>query len=70
MVADERLPAGTAGAGTLVVGVHAGYVDTDLAADIDAPKILAGDVAEAAMTGLLNDEPEARAAVNFPQVAW
>ncbi|MER7686885.1 SDR family oxidoreductase [Streptomyces sp. NPDC097610] len=44
--------------GTLVVGVHAGYVDTDLASDVDSPKILAGDVAEATMTGLLNDEPE------------
>lgn len=44
--------------GTLVVGVHAGYVDTDLAADIDSPKILAGDVAEKTMTALLNDEPE------------
>lgn len=43
---------------TLVVGVYAGYVDTDLAADVDSPKILAADVAEAAMTGLLNDEPE------------
>jgi NAD(P)-dependent dehydrogenase (short-subunit alcohol dehydrogenase family) len=46
------------GQGTLVVGVHAGYVDTDLAADIDSPKILAGDVAEKTMTALLNDEPE------------
>ncbi|MBB5932831.1 SDR family oxidoreductase [Streptomyces echinatus] len=46
------------GQGTLVVGVHAGYVDTDLAADIDAPKVLAADVAEQTMTGLLNDEPE------------
>jgi NAD(P)-dependent dehydrogenase (short-subunit alcohol dehydrogenase family) len=44
--------------GTLVVGVHAGYVDTDLAADVDSPKVLAGDVAEATMTGLLNDESE------------
>lgn len=43
---------------TLVVGVYAGYVDTDLAADVDSPKILAADVAEATMTGLLNDEPE------------
>ena len=44
--------------GTLVVGVHAGFVDTDLAAGVDSPKILAGDVAEATMTGLLNDESE------------
>ncbi|MFF1835699.1 SDR family oxidoreductase [Streptomyces sp. NPDC058231] len=44
--------------GTLVVGVHAGYVDTDLAADIDSPKILASEVAEKTMTALLHDEPE------------
>ncbi|MFF1964326.1 SDR family oxidoreductase [Streptomyces sp. NPDC058232] len=44
--------------GTLVVGVHAGYVDTDLAADIDSPKILASEVADKTMTALLNDEPE------------
>ncbi|WP_432018056.1 SDR family oxidoreductase [Streptomyces sp. 1222.5] len=44
--------------GTLVVGVHAGYVDTDLAADIDSPKILAADVAEMTMAALLDDAPE------------
>ncbi|MGX1547873.1 SDR family oxidoreductase [Streptomyces adustus] len=44
--------------GTLVVGVHAGYVDTDLAAFIDSPKISAADVAEKTMTALLDDEDE------------
>lgn len=44
--------------GTLVIGVHAGYVDTDLAADIDSPKILASDVAEQTMRALLDDETE------------
>ncbi|KOV58141.1 SDR family oxidoreductase [Streptomyces sp. MMG1121] len=44
--------------GTLVVGVHAGYVDTDLAADVDSPKILASEVADKTMTALLHDEPE------------
>lgn len=44
--------------GTLVVGVHAGYVDTDLAADIDSPKILPADVAEMTMAALLDDAPE------------
>ncbi|WP_328726909.1 SDR family oxidoreductase [Streptomyces sp. NBC_00259] len=44
--------------GTLVVGVYAGYVDTDLAADIDSPKILATDVAEKTMAALLNNESE------------
>ncbi|MEJ8661244.1 hypothetical protein [Streptomyces sp. MS1.AVA.4] len=41
-----------------MVGVYAGYVDTDLAADIDSPKILATDVAEKTMAALLNDESE------------
>jgi NAD(P)-dependent dehydrogenase (short-subunit alcohol dehydrogenase family) len=31
--------------GTLVVGVHAGYIDTDMAAGIDAPKVSPLDVA-------------------------
>ncbi|MEU1403508.1 SDR family oxidoreductase [Streptomyces sp. NPDC005728] len=44
--------------GTLVVGVYAGYVDTDLAADVDSPKILASEVAERTMAALLHDEPE------------
>ncbi|MEU1197409.1 SDR family oxidoreductase [Streptomyces sp. NPDC005813] len=44
--------------GTLVIGVHAGYVDTDLASSIDAPKIRASDVAEQTMAALLADEPE------------
>ncbi|MFB7331018.1 SDR family oxidoreductase [Streptomyces adustus] len=44
--------------GTLVVGVHAGYVDTDLAAFIDSPKISAADVAEKTMAALLNDDDE------------
>ncbi|MFC9640877.1 SDR family oxidoreductase [Streptomyces mirabilis] len=50
--------------GTLVVGVHAGFVDTDLSARIDEPKITAADVAEQTMqalthgwTEVLADEP-------------
>jgi NAD(P)-dependent dehydrogenase (short-subunit alcohol dehydrogenase family) len=31
--------------GTLVVGVHAGYIDTDMVASVDAPKIAPEDVA-------------------------
>jgi len=31
-------------AGTLVVGVHAGWIDTDMAATVEDPKISAGDV--------------------------
>ncbi|MFD7880248.1 SDR family oxidoreductase [Streptomyces sp. NPDC059766] len=54
--------------GTLVVGVHAGYVDTDLAASIDSPKISAADVAEQTMTALLNDEVEVLADERTRQV--
>ncbi|WP_270888780.1 SDR family NAD(P)-dependent oxidoreductase [Pedococcus sp. 5OH_020] len=35
--------------GTTVVGVHPGYVDTDLAAGVDAPKLAPGVVAAAAL---------------------
>lgn len=31
--------------GTLVVGVHAGFIDTDMAASVDAPKVAPEDVA-------------------------
>jgi NAD(P)-dependent dehydrogenase (short-subunit alcohol dehydrogenase family) len=41
--------------GTLVLGVHAGFVDTDLSAWVDAPKITAADVAEQTMQALAND---------------
>jgi NAD(P)-dependent dehydrogenase (short-subunit alcohol dehydrogenase family) len=44
--------------GTLVVGVHAGFVDTDLSAWTDAPKISAGTVAELTMDALLRDQAE------------
>ncbi|MEU1599966.1 SDR family oxidoreductase [Streptomyces sp. NPDC005708] len=44
--------------GTLVVGVHAGFVDTDLSAWVDAPKISAADVAEQTMQALAHDRSE------------
>lgn len=44
--------------GTLVVGVHAGFVDTDLSAWTDAPKIEASTVAELTMDALANDRLE------------
>ncbi|MFB4278076.1 SDR family oxidoreductase [Nonomuraea sp. MTCD27] len=44
--------------GTLVVGVHAGFVDTDLSAWTDAPKISAGTVAELTMDALIHDRFE------------
>ncbi|MGI5144033.1 MULTISPECIES: SDR family oxidoreductase [unclassified Streptomyces] len=44
--------------GTLVMGVHAGFVDTDLSAWVDAPKISAADVAEQTMQALAHDRSE------------
>lgn len=38
--------------GTLVVGVHAGFIDTDMAADVDAPKIAPQDVVNATLDAL------------------
>jgi NAD(P)-dependent dehydrogenase (short-subunit alcohol dehydrogenase family) len=47
------------GQGTQVVGVHVGFVDTDLTAAIDGPKVPAGDVAASALDALEVGEPEA-----------
>ncbi|MFE4415569.1 SDR family oxidoreductase [Streptomyces sp. NPDC056821] len=44
--------------GTLVVGVHAGFVDTHLSAWTDPPKIEAATVAELTMDALANDRLE------------
>ncbi|MFE9608154.1 SDR family oxidoreductase [Streptomyces sp. NPDC006012] len=44
--------------GTLVVGVHAGFVATELSSFTDAPKISAADVAEQTMDALENDRVE------------
>lgn len=44
--------------GTLVVGVHASFVDTELSAWTDAPKISSATVAELTMDALLHDRPE------------
>jgi NAD(P)-dependent dehydrogenase (short-subunit alcohol dehydrogenase family) len=44
--------------GTLVVGVHAGYVDTDATAEIDAPKADPAEVAAQTMDAIERDEPE------------
>lgn len=45
--------------GTQVVGVHVGFVDTDLAAGIDAPKVTPAEVAAAGLDALEAGEPEA-----------
>ncbi|GGJ41720.1 short-chain dehydrogenase [Streptomyces brasiliensis] len=44
--------------GTLVIGVHAGFVETDLASFVAAPKTDAADVAEQTMEALANDRVE------------
>jgi NAD(P)-dependent dehydrogenase (short-subunit alcohol dehydrogenase family) len=44
--------------GTLVVGVHAGWIDTDMAADVPASKISAGDVAAQALDGVEHGDEE------------
>jgi NAD(P)-dependent dehydrogenase (short-subunit alcohol dehydrogenase family) len=44
--------------GTLVVGVHAGYIDTDMAADVDLPKISPQDVARQLLDGVEADQVE------------
>jgi NAD(P)-dependent dehydrogenase (short-subunit alcohol dehydrogenase family) len=45
--------------GTHVVGVHVGFVDTDLTANLDVPKIRPEEVAAAALDALERGEPEA-----------
>lgn len=54
----EALRQGLREQGTLVVGVHAGFVDTDLSSWVDAPKISAASVAEQTMEALANDWQE------------
>jgi NAD(P)-dependent dehydrogenase (short-subunit alcohol dehydrogenase family) len=44
--------------GTLVVGVHVGYVDTDLSSAITEPKVQADEVAAAVIDGLSTDAEE------------
>lgn len=44
--------------GTLVVGVHAGFIDTDMAARIDGPKIAPEDVVAQVLDALEDDREE------------
>jgi len=44
--------------GTLVVGAHFGFVDTDLTAGIDRPKLAAADVAAAILDGVAAGQEE------------
>ncbi|HEY0917413.1 MAG TPA: SDR family oxidoreductase [Solimonas sp.] len=47
--------------GTEVVGVHAGYIDTDMVAGVDAPKTSPADVAASALAALEAGQIEALA---------
>jgi NAD(P)-dependent dehydrogenase (short-subunit alcohol dehydrogenase family) len=44
--------------GTLVVGVHAGFIDTDMAAAVDDPKISAQEVARQTLDAIEHGWPE------------
>ncbi len=44
--------------GTLVVGVHAGLIDTDMAAGVDSPKVTPEQVAKAILDGVEAGQPE------------
>lgn len=46
------------GQGTLVVAVHAGFIDTDMAATVDDPKISPHDVAAQTLDAVENGRPE------------
>jgi NAD(P)-dependent dehydrogenase (short-subunit alcohol dehydrogenase family) len=54
----QSLREGLRDQGTLVVGVHAGFVETDLSAWTDAPKISAASVAEQTMQALASNSTE------------
>lgn len=63
-----------AGQGTLVVAVHAGFIDTDMAANVDLPKISPADVArqvaeavEAGQIEVLADERTRRIKASLPR---
>ncbi|HTV86918.1 MAG TPA: SDR family oxidoreductase [Dyella sp.] len=54
--------------GTLVVGVHAGLIDTDMAKGFDAPKSRAEDIAQRMIEGLQNGDEEVLADETSRQV--
>jgi NAD(P)-dependent dehydrogenase (short-subunit alcohol dehydrogenase family) len=54
----NALRLGLRGQGTLVVGVHVGYVDTDATASFDVPKTEPAQVADMTMRAVLDQEPE------------
>jgi NAD(P)-dependent dehydrogenase (short-subunit alcohol dehydrogenase family) len=46
------------GQGTLVIAVHAGYIDTDMVKDVDAPKTRPETIAQAVIAAIENGWPE------------
>jgi NAD(P)-dependent dehydrogenase (short-subunit alcohol dehydrogenase family) len=44
--------------GTVVIGVHAGFVDTDATKTLDVPKVTAAEVAEKTLDAITRDDPE------------
>jgi NAD(P)-dependent dehydrogenase (short-subunit alcohol dehydrogenase family) len=44
--------------GTLVIGVHAGLIDTDMAKELTGPKTSADDIALCVIEGLQNGDEE------------
>jgi len=64
----QSLRAGLRDQGTLVVGVHAGFVETDLSGWTDAAKISPASVAEQTMQALENDSVEVLADEKTRQV--
>ena len=54
--------------GTLVVGVHAGYIDTDMVRHVDAPKSKPEDIAQRVIAGLLIGDEEVLADAASQQV--
>ena len=64
----QSLRQGLRDQGTLVVGVHAGFVETDLSARFDAPKITPASVAEQTMQALADNSTEVLADERTRQV--
>jgi NAD(P)-dependent dehydrogenase (short-subunit alcohol dehydrogenase family) len=44
--------------GTVVIGVHVGYVDTDATRQLDVPKVTPAQVADKTMDAIVRDDPE------------
>ena len=55
--------------GTLVVGVLPGYVDTDMVASLDVPKIAPADVVQAALAALASGDEDVYPGETATQVA-